>query len=198
MLAACCWLPCCLLLRIAVCCLLLLPAGWFEALETALTKDTGVRSKEALIDWCETAKAVNQREGVGIARVILGATQVSGSAAHRLTIAFMKLVKRTGDSAWLTEIKETMFGEHDAALEIAWLDMRKDAGTVTRFVNEYSDIIHLVLGKTTLDKIMGETMTWTNVSAELEEVTGSTLVGKRLFQHAMYEVAHSTYSQVLA
>ena len=157
-----------------------------------------MKSKEALISWCETTTTCNQREGVGIARIILSSSQVSGSPGHRLVIAWMKMIRRLQCQGLLQEVIDTLFGEHDQALEIAWLDMRKDRGTIARFVEEYNAITDFVLQHPTLTNIMNEAISWTNVSSELEEVVGTTLLGKRLFNHAMQEVSHSVYTKVVA
>ena len=140
--------------------------------------------KSELLAWLAVGTDCNQKELVGIARMVLEQRPLVSSAQCELVIQFMKFCVKGGHQAQ-EDIMRLMHKQFDLTLCARHQSYRKEGFTTNCFVDLNSDILSLVIPNTgDVKALMQAKSSWADLKPQLARVVDGAHLGAQMFGFA--------------
>lgn len=154
-------------------------------------------SRSPFSEFLESSGPRNQRELIGILKAMLE-LRPSLSKGHCTTcVDVMRWLVRTKMADRFKFEVGLARQSFDAALTQAFVNMKKEALSLTMFWNLYKAVCGLVLPMEAAHTLMAAKQHWMDVAGELDLVTSSSELGKKMFAFAHDLVVAERVRQVM-
>lgn len=160
-----------------------------EALKAAGHANVTKRSKSQLMSYLMSTRSLNQRELVGLLRVLLTIRPSSSPAAASLVLEAMRCIHRLKlheTEASTVKVAHSLF---DEALCSAYAAMKRESISTKHFWDVHGKIASVIMPASDVEEILAEDRSWARVAPALRRAVASCDLGHKMFGFAAAEVA---------
>jgi hypothetical protein len=156
----------------------------------------GVPNRTVLTEFLAGDPTLNQKELVGLLRVVLEQKPAVSAAAASLCLDVLKYCARKRFLAAHPAEMQVMRAIFDQTLLQSFLQLKRDRLPTSTFVSVYAQELPYVLDLAAVLKVL-QAEDWLAVASELYKVTESSALGHKMFGYALVSVTSEQMGRVM-